>query len=76
MNYCAILFFPRAGFGHQDFEGTSRQDKYLRFGLGAKYPVNRNLNIVLDYDFDRRSSDAANSDFTENVIMLRAVGKL
>jgi hypothetical protein len=71
-----LILSARAGYEYQEFEGTSREDKYLRFGIGAKYLVNRNLNIVFDYDFDRRSSDAADSDYTENVFMLRAVGKL
>lgn len=71
-----LILSARAGFGYQDFEGISREDKYLRFGAGAKYFVNRNLDIRLDYDFDRRNSDAAGSDYTENVFMLRAVGKL
>lgn len=71
-----LILSARAGFENRDFEGTSRQDTYLRFGIGAKYLVNRNLNIVFDYDFDRRNSDNAGSDYIENVFMLRAVGKL
>ena len=41
-----------------------------------------NGNLTFDgiftftYDFNRRNSDNARSDYTENVFMLRAVGKL
>ncbi|MEE2968832.1 MAG: outer membrane beta-barrel protein, partial [Pseudomonadota bacterium] len=65
-----------AGFEHQEFEGTTREDRYLRFGFGARYLVNRNLDILFNYDFDRRTSDHAGSDYTENLFMLRAIGKL
>jgi hypothetical protein len=71
-----LILSARAGFGFADFEGISREDKFVRFGVGAKYLMNRNLDIRLDYDFGRRNSDAADSDYTKNVIMLRAVGKL
>jgi hypothetical protein len=71
-----LIISARAGLGLQEFEGSSRDDSHARFGFGAKYLVNRRLDLLLDYDYTRRDSDAAGSDFTENLIMLRAVGKL
>lgn len=71
-----LILSARVGAAQQDFEGTSREDRYVSFGIGARYLVNRNLEILFDYDFDRRSSDNAGSDYTGNIFMLRAVGKL
>ncbi len=57
----------------REFEGIDRDDNDLKFGLGAKYMMNRNLYGLLKYKLHFRESNgsAAGSDFLINSVMLQ-----
>ena len=59
-----------------DFEGSTREDDNLRAGIGAKYLLNRNFSILLNYDHLKRDSNASGADYTSNNVFLRVQGKL
>ncbi len=72
----SVILSAGFGFKQSDFEGISRKDDYRNFRLAAKYLVNRNLNLILQYDRIDRESNALNADFTSNLFTLRLVGQL
>lgn len=71
-----LILSARASMSTEEFEGTSREDDYLKAGFGAKYMLNRNLAIVFDYDFSERDSNVAGSDNEINKILLRLRAQL
>lgn len=72
----SLILSAKFGAKQSDYEGIARKDDYRNFGLAGKYLLNRNLNLVLQYDRINRESDAVGADFTSNVFMLRLVGQL
>lgn len=66
-----LILSARASMSTEEFEGTSREDDYLKAGIGAKYMLNRNFSIVFDYDFSERDSNVAGSDNEINKVLLR-----
>jgi uncharacterized protein (PEP-CTERM system associated) len=71
-----LLLNARLAARDDDFKGTSRNDDYLRFGLGAKYLMNRNLYLTMGYDYLDRDSNAAGEDFTDNRFLVGIRGQL
>ncbi|GGD04599.1 outer membrane beta-barrel protein [Pyruvatibacter mobilis] len=65
-----IILGADATYEMSEFEGTAREDDTLALGADITYLVNRNLRLVLDYDYDRRDSTAPGADFTTNSVIL------
>jgi hypothetical protein len=72
----SLILSGRASFLNSDYEGITREDDYLKFGVSGKYLMNRNLYVTLRYDYERRDSDAAGQDYTQNAVLLSLSGQL
>lgn len=66
-----LILSGRLGVSRDEYEGTSREDDYLRAGVGGKYMLNRNFYLTLQYDYITRDSSNAGSDYDRNVVFLR-----
>ncbi len=66
-----LILTASLGYQNDDFQGISRNDDYYLAGLGAKYLINRNFSLSGGYGYRSRESSVSNSDFDENVVMLR-----
>lgn len=71
-----LILSARAAMSTEEFEGIAREDDYLNAGIGAKYMLNRNFSLVLDYDYEERDSNVAGSDYETNKILLRLRAQL
>ena len=71
-----LILGARAGYSLQDYEGIDRDDEVFRFALSGKYLLSRNFYISLGYEYSRRESDDAGSDYEKNVVMLRLKAQL
>lgn len=71
-----LILSARASMSTEEFEGVAREDDYLKAGIGAKYILNRNFSLVLDYDYAERDSNVAGSDNEINKILLRLRAQL
>jgi len=57
-------------YSNSDYEGIDRDDDVYGAGVDATYLLNRNFSLALEYDFETRESDAANSDYNQNTVLL------
>jgi hypothetical protein len=57
-----------AGYRREDYLGISRVDDVIDFEFGATYLMNRYVHISGGYSYRQRFSDAADEDYTENII--------
>ena len=71
-----LILSSRASYLNADYEGINRKDDYLKFGASGKYLLNRNLYVTLKYDYERRDSNAAGQDYTQNAVLLSLSGQL
>jgi hypothetical protein len=69
-----LILSARLGISTDEFEGTTREDDYIKGGIGAKYLLNRYLSIVFDFDHSERESNAvgANNEINKFLLRLRA----
>ena len=58
--------------GTDDYEGGTRKDDLLNYGVGVSYDFKRWLSVGLNYDYSERDSNVAGSDFEANVYTLSA----
>lgn len=65
-----LLLGLNASYTTRNYDGIDRDDNYVRGGLYAKYLMNRNLYVSLDYGYAERRSNV-DEDFVKNVYMLR-----
>lgn len=66
-----LLLNARAQYRNDDFNGISRKDNIYTLGAGATYQVNRYLYLTGGYTHERRNSDAAGLDYSDNLVYLR-----
>lgn len=73
-----LLLNARLAALDEDFEGTSRNDDYVKIGLGAKYLMNRHLYLTMDYDYRDRNSNTPGgvNDFTDNRFLVGIRGQI
>jgi hypothetical protein len=64
------------GYENDDFHGSTRNDNLYRASLGTTYYLNSYLSTGLEYEYSQRNSNASDSDFKDNLVMLRLVGQL
>lgn len=64
-----LLLKLNVSYIDDEFEGVDRDDQYIKVGFGAKYLMNRYLNLFLQYDYVERDSNSTGgfNDFTQNV---------
>ncbi|MGI0015790.1 MAG: outer membrane beta-barrel protein, partial [Nitrososphaera sp.] len=71
------LLLQASLFGlQQDFSGIDRTDDVLLATVGAKYLMNRYLDLSIGYGYTDRSSDTSDNDFLQNTAMLTVNVKL
>lgn len=63
-----LLVQGRLRVSEDDFEGIDQSDTYFGTGLGATYMINRHFQLIMDYDYLQRDSDAVtnDNDYSEN----------
>lgn len=71
-----LILSGRLGVSRDEFEGTTREDDYLRGMLQARYMMNRNLYFTLRYEYTDRDSSSANADYDRNIVFLRLRAQL
>jgi len=71
-----FLLNTRAAYRNASFEGGSRDDDTLSGGLTMTYFINEYLNATASYDYTRRTSNVAGSDFQSNQLRLSLKIKL
>ena len=71
-----IIISGFASFQLDDYQGISREDKWIRAGLRMKYLLNRYLNGILGYEYTHRKSNVSNQTFTRHLVILSIKGQL
>ena len=66
-----LLLNVNASFENDSFQGITRADNVFGAGAGVRYLVNRNLFLGGSYSYYQRSSTAARTSYTQNILMLR-----
>ncbi|MDA0967545.1 MAG: outer membrane beta-barrel protein [Proteobacteria bacterium] len=70
-----ILLGANAAFITNDYESSSineREDDFFVAVTEAKYLMNRNLDLKLNYTYQNRHSNIVNQDYTKNIITFGA----
>lgn len=71
-----LILTGRLGLSRDEFEGTTREDDYLRGALQARYLLNRNFHLSLRYEYTDRDSSTAGADYDRNIVFLRLRAQL
>ena len=71
-----LLLQAAVSVSDEDFQDVDRSDTYVRAGFGAKYLMNRYIQLDLSYAYLSRGSDTQGGDFTNNTIFLGALFQL
>lgn len=71
-----LILSGGAGFGLDDFESISREDKKVTANIGAQYLWNRYLSLGARYNFQYRNSNVSGDDFTRNLFKISLTAKL
>jgi hypothetical protein len=65
-----LILGANIGYQNDDYEGISRTDETLRFGINANYMMYRNLYIRGGYSVRSRDAELG-TDYVENVVFVR-----
>lgn len=68
-----VLLGTNISFSNNDYESTTanpREDNILSAGAEVRYLINRNTSAKIDYEYQDRDSNAANQDYTKNIVMI------
>lgn len=60
----------RGGVDHSAYLGSVRVDQSWVTGTTFNYEINRNMNLIFDYNFTRVNSNAASSSYSRNTLSL------
>jgi hypothetical protein len=71
-----VILSANASFLNTDYEGITREDDYMKLGIGGRYLVNRNLYVTLKYNYLSRDSNVAGEDYSQNVVLLGLTGQM
>lgn len=66
-----LILSGNLGVSRDEFDGTDREDDYIRGGISAQYMLNRYLYFNLGYDYTDRDSSTAGADYDRNRISAR-----
>lgn len=72
----SLILSASSSVSSDEFEGNRREDNYLKAGFGAKYILNRNFSILMNYDYSKRDSNVSGADNQINKVFLRIQGQL
>lgn len=64
----------RLSRGH--FKGVSRDDDVIILSAHANYMMNRRMNLLLGYSFEKEESDINTQDYTRNIVRIRFTLKI
>jgi len=71
-----LLLQAAVSVGDDDYQAIDRSDTYVRAGFGAKYLMNRYIQLDLSYDYLSRGSNVQGGGFTNNTIFLGALFRI
>jgi hypothetical protein len=71
-----LLLQAEVSVSDDDYQDIDRSDTYVRAGFGAKYLMNRYIQLDLSYDYLSLGSDVQGGDFTNNTISLGALFRI
>lgn len=71
-----IILSAFASFQQDDYQGISRDDKWYRAGVHARYLLNRYFRGTLGYEFTHRQSNIGNQSFTRHLLIVSIKGQL
>ena len=71
-----LLLQAAVSVSDEDFQDVDRSDTYVRAGFGAKYLMNRYIQLDLSYDYLSLGSGAQGGDFTNNTVFLGALFRI
>jgi len=71
-----VLLNAQLGYTNNDYNGISREDDLVNFGIGGTYLINRRFRASATYTFDERDSSIAGSDYDNNLVVLRISAQL
>jgi len=66
-----VILRASLGWEEDSFQGIARTDDYYAAGVGAKYLINRNFALSVDYSFQVRNSSQSVNNFRANIVGLR-----
>jgi hypothetical protein len=65
-----ILLSADFMYALNDYQGIDRTDNLFAIGAGAKYYLNKNISLNLDYNFQMRDAGVSTDDFQRNRVMV------
>ena len=71
-----LLLQAAVSVSDDDYQDIDRSDTYVRAGFGAKYLMNRYIQLDLNYNYLSLGSNAQGDDFTNNTIFLGALFRI
>lgn len=71
-----LILSSKVEYTNSSFVGIDRKDNDLKYVLGMNYRLFRNLTADVEYTYTNRQSNAEDSDYNKNAIMLRLTGQL
>lgn len=71
-----VLLNAVAGYTRDAYKRSPRKDSYWELGAGARYLLNRNLGIGVNYRYSKRSGNLPGLDYRKNAITLSVTGQI
>ncbi len=65
-----LLLNASGSFTKMSFINVTREDDLFKAGAGAKYLMNRNFALTASYDYEKRDSNVANSDYNRHQFLV------
>jgi hypothetical protein len=63
-----LILQANAGYENDIFDGISRRDRITTAGFDAKYLINRQMSLYVDYTHAVRDSNLSGNDFADNLV--------
>ncbi|MGN6516598.1 MAG: outer membrane beta-barrel protein [Rhizomicrobium sp.] len=71
-----LILQPRFVYSDYKFDGINRDDKITDAGLEVRYMMNEYLSAYAGYSYERRATNAAGRDFSDNLFTIGLRGQL
>jgi hypothetical protein len=65
-----LLLYGQAGYRNDDYEDIDRTDHRFTAGVGGDFLLDRNFSFFASYDFETRTSDGGDDEFTRNFVLV------
>jgi hypothetical protein len=66
-----IILEGNAAYTQYDFQTSSRNDDNYSLGAGVRYFINRHFYADTTYDYNKRDSNVAGSDYDRHIFLIR-----